>query len=236
MFYVIAAVLGVLAVVVYFAGVRSGKAWGTPLLVLLILGAVVVTILPLTSLRQRAQLRDWEKAHVTRLETIGEMLGQELASELSPGAKVLIIGTASDSEVKRGLERGAGFEVSIVDSVILTAGEREPGYNMPSARIPHTAASFNATIHPYENDDLDLIISTIGMPAYDEAAPAYELERLSCFDWAKAPMFATDVGGRFNADMLREYIRQGLLSAVLIRAIPGGDRTAIGADNVDDIP
>lgn len=249
-FNVLACVLGLAAVAVYLKGVKYEKPGATPVMVILVLAAVVSVLLPYTGLRQRRIERRFEQR---RHEDV-RLLGAQLSAQLSEGAVVLAVrhpiyeevaydksmfdeDDMRDLEQKRAereednalikerFEEGAGFGVELIVA--------SPDYDYDYMN----ADQFNATLEPYRNEGVELVLSLMGMPQVWEAGQeTYQLERLDCFEWSRAPLFAAVVGARYDSDRLREYIDDALLSAV---ALHGGEELGlmvVGADNVEELP
>jgi uncharacterized integral membrane protein len=80
---IIAVVLGIAAVVVYFKGARADKPWGTPLLVLLVIGAVVAVFAERLKIGQRLR-RSGRRFQSAKL------MGQGLQGKIEDGANVVI--------------------------------------------------------------------------------------------------------------------------------------------------
>lgn len=230
MFYLIAVLLGVAAIVVYVKAVRYDKKWGTPVMTLLVLGAVVAAILPMTGLERRMAERSAEQHRFARKR----MLAEALAPHLSDGANILLVSpehrAEETGEFKEAFEEGAGFSVNIAETVISDrAAMNEPD-----------SYTFNEAIAPHEDEDIDAIISLTGLPHYpdeDTGEKVYELEDLECVDWAEPPLFAaSQLGYKYDPDVLRDYIQEELLTAILVALEPGSEEILITSDNLDDLP
>lgn len=230
MFQVISVLLGVAAIVVYVKAVRYDKKWATPVMTLLILGTVVAAILPMTGLERRMAERSAEQHRFARKR----MLAEGLAPHLSDGANILLVSpehmAKETDEFKKAFEKVAGFSVNIAETVI----SDRAAMNKPDA---HT---FNEAIAPHEDEDIDAIISLTGLPHYpdeDTGEKVYEVQKLECVDWAEPPLFAaTKLGYRYDPDVLRDYIQEKLLTAILVTLEPGSEEILITSENLDDLP
>ena len=252
-------VLAVAALVVYVKGVRYDKSWATPVMTLLVLGAVVAVILPRTPQWRRRQMA---RRMGPSYESV-EYLAEKLAPQLSDGARVLVLRDLVEAEmmeledeeyfnddysvptveesvseisegIARAFRRGAGFDIEIVANVPpkLDAYDYDDYYILIEEP---TVGALDDAIAPYE-DDLDLIISMINLPGqpYDGI---YELEYLAFYDWANVPLFAWDAGRIEDSEVIRNYIEDGLLAAVAFRH---PDREiglmAVSQDNLGELP
>lgn len=208
---------------VYVVGVRPGKSWGGPLMGLLVLGAVVAVVVPILQPdvgSRRALEQQYEEQQLQRIH----MLGQKLAPELSPDDHVLFIIEPHQErqleDMKEAFKSGTGGEINI-------------GFERLALMGGGTRA-FNSLIAPYQGKQLDLIISFVPLQLRENAFP---LERLTCFRWDDVPMFvAAQVDPRYDPDVVREYIEDGLLSAVILSPGRGKQEIVIGADNLQDLP
>ncbi len=229
--------------------------------------AVVIGVFPLTPLPEN--IEDWREERARerrRAERVRyrhvhfEMLGEKMAPSLSDGADVLLLkspieegefeelagadhieeGTTfeqwresekseREAVVTENFEKGTGFSINIVDSVGV---ERRSG-----------AREFNAAIEPYR-DEIELILSDRLIPFSDPREYIYSVEDLDFHNWDNVPEFAIYLGSTiYTPDMLRDYIRDGLVSAIVLpesrisRENPRHEALiAIGPDNVEDLP
>ncbi len=276
MFNLIAILLGVAAIVVYVKAVRYDKEWGTPVMTLLVLGAVVAVILPMTGMERRMQQRRWERL---RFES-ERLLGEALAPHLSEGSNILLVLSpdaiyeiqetlryreemehmdepppemedmptveeylaGKSREFQEAFEEGSRFSVNIVASVVPGLDPEDPYTEAPDMYMENLDyESFNEILEPYENQNIEAIVSMAGLPRYhdrDTGEEVFELEFLDCFEeWADTPLFAAaNLGLRYDPDILREYIQDGILTAAVVFLEAGGDRKIITTENIEELP
>lgn len=235
-FNIIAAVLGAGALGVYVTAVKKGAPWGTPVMALLVVLAVITVFLPYTVLGDAIERR----RHVAARERPWEMLGQELAGDLPEGAKVVVVDVLTGGDMMQKQQRGTeAFREEKTEDVRPHIEALESaagvGVELVTAVTPEEpgqvgAPDFNAVLRDFEGEGIDLVISQAGLPQYEGR---YELEDLECFGWDPAPLFVADVGGSFEAPELRDYMEEGLLSAVMLSH--DGEPQVVGSDNVEDL-
>lgn len=245
---IIAVVLGVAAVFVYFKGAKPEKPWGVPVLVLLVIGAVAAVIVPRTNI--------WRNAMRGRVERYSgmRMAGEALKGELAKGAKVLIIRYGMDPEmmmmeappsdgemptqeemlqrqrkqVKRALENGLGSSVEIV-------GYDAPGLSEQYGDIGQSAEAFNTVLEKYSDKNIDACISMVGLPR--SGAGEVELDKLALDNWSPSPLVVADVGLQYDPAILRNYIADGLLYGVVLHpSTRSADQIIVTRENLGDLP
>ncbi len=259
MFNLIAVICGVLALIVYMKAVRYDKDWGTPVMTLLVLASIVSVILPYTGIKQRRQMKQWERMQHMHLA----LLGEKLAPQLSDGANVLLLTideedmyTEEDLEMAEGeyreemesymesreerrremvenFETGAGIRINL-----LIEGSDDYYDDYTDAKF------FNEMIAPYRDENIDLIISEFGLPSYSEYdedthfdKTFYELEYLICFEWDDRPLFAADIGRQYDAEKIKSYFEDDYLDAVVFfDPDDRWEKLVVGPDNLDELP
>ncbi len=168
-----------------------------------------------------------EKPRYRYIANMAAMFARTLAPGLSPDAKILKIGGPAEGyldqretgAMEAAFEEAAGFSVEII------------AVNAPEI---DDVPSFNAIIEPYEDRDIELIISAL--PVSDRRDFIYGLEDLSSFDWDEAPIFAAVAGSYYNPDMLRTYLRDGLLGAVSLYRSGEEGMIVVDGAGIDAIP
>ncbi|MFW5923256.1 MAG: hypothetical protein ACOCSQ_02615 [Planctomycetota bacterium] len=246
---IIPVAFGVGALVVYFKGAKKDKPWAKPLMTLLVLGAVVSVILP----RTRAW-REMTRPRVEKHQAI-RMMGDVLKDQLPDNPRVLVIryqidpememmempsGDEEDmptqeemreerkAEVKEAFEKGFGKKVEIV-------GYEPPGLTEEYLEEGETAAEFNRVIAEYEDDDVDLLISAIGLPRDRDGN--IELDELTISDLGSDVLFFADIGLQYDPDELRSFIEDDLLDGAVIHpSTRSPERRVITSDTLKDLP
>ncbi len=232
-FNVAVVVFGVGALVVYIAGARRGRPAAVPLMVLLVTACMIAFAVALLlhppvqrHLRLRRATRRRERAVSEYMEELGFALGRVLAGDIAPGARVLVIGgpggylgEAGTASMRKALEAGAGAAVDLIP--------------VPAPECRH-ADCYNEILEGYEDAEIDVVISSL--PIGDRRELIYELEDLALFGWDDAPLFAGVCGYHYNPPLLRSYLQQGLLRAVVVYPDEDGRLTAVSAGNMEVIP
>ncbi len=228
-----AVILGASAIAVYIAGVRRRRRYASIVVAVLVTGTVIaagvvlVYSTPLHSmiLRIRSSRRQ-EAAVLGYLEELGGVLGESLADELRPGARILVVGGPGGllegkkaETLRKALERAAGLSVEMHTVVTPQSVEAE---------------FYNELIGRFRESGIDVIVSTI--PLRNRRELIYELELLESFQWDTPPVFAAVSGYYYNPEMLRSYIREGLLETAVIYTDEEGTMRAVGAGNMEDMP
>lgn len=246
---ILAVLLGVAAVIVYIKGAKPEKPWGKPLLVILVLGAVLSVVLPRTRMWKEAM-----RPHVERYKSI-KMLGEALRDDLNPGAKVVFIRYRMDpemmmmeaetsegdepptheemlqqrrSEVRSALESGLEFSVDVIgyDPPGLTDSYDERGQN---------ADAFNEVLEKYADNNVDVIISQVGLPRNEDGAT--EIDRLNLNAMPADVVFATDVGLQYQPDDLKNGLEKGVIDAVVLHpSTKSPERIVVTKSNLGDLP
>ncbi len=168
-----------------------------------------------------------EKPRYRYIANMAGMFGRTLAPGLSRDAKILKIGGPAEGyldereteAMEAAFKETAGFTVEII------------AVNAPEI---DDVSSFNAIIEPYEDRDIELIISAL--PVRNRRDFIYGLEYLSYFDWDEVPMFAALAGSYYNPDMLRTYLREGLLDAASLYRPGDEGMIVVDGGNIDAIP
>jgi len=257
---IIAVVLGVLAVVVYFTGARPQKPWGTPLLVLCVIGAVVAVVLQQTGLgrlgRPRiepyrnmrllgeglkdAGLKDGAKIVIIRHPVDAEMMfgfpGPE--GEVPPGMEDMPTVEESVAEMKKAckeqFEKGAGISVEIVG---LERPSVPDEMMMGPPEMIGDAEAFSAVLRKYEGQGIDAVVSMVGLPRRLDRDMSWDLESVCIYNWGNQPMVAADLSMQYDPVKLREWFDKDMIHAVVLYpSTKVTERKVITKNNLDELP
>jgi hypothetical protein len=209
------------AVICYWLGVRRGKAWAAPVVVICVLAAVATLAVTKTSAGRKLlhgpPKRELPGAAEARL------VGQGLKGKLPEGARIVIFQASADikpqeaeqlrEQCKSALEQGAGASFNVLAWVTLPGGM--------GGMAEHFSGPLQA--HP----DLDGWVSLAGLPVDG-------IERM--YGEGQHPLPAgAYVSGSYDSAKLRRWIEGGLLQAAVIKT-KAGDLKLITASNLADLP
>jgi hypothetical protein len=254
---IIAIILGIAAVVVYFKGARADKPWGTPLLVLLVIGAVVAVF------AERLDIGSSIGRRRRRFQS-ARLLGKGLKGKIDDGAKVLIFRypvateTMPEEEMppppegvdvpemptveeqvaemmknwKDAIEDGAGVSIEIVGAEIPAVPEH---MMMMGPEYPGDARAFNAVLEKYKDEGIDAWISFVGVPRTMQGR--WDLHNVASQKWSPRPLIGAELGVYYEPGMVRRWINDGLLDAAAIHpSTKSPDMEVVTKDNLDVLP
>lgn len=221
---ILAVLFGIGALIVYATVVRKGLPWGAPLMGVLVLGAVVSVVMPLTPIPTWLAQRSRRADQYSYVRELGERISDDVSTE---GTVIIIRDllyqqTPYDRIVDE-FEDGIGKDVEII---------REGGPKMPRL----STNGLNELLSEYDDDhNIEAVVSLLGLPVYREA---YDLEHVKMFEQPDSPVFVAAVNSsNYDPESLRRYLEDGLLKAVAL--IPHPERPAemvVGPDEVDRLP
>jgi hypothetical protein len=252
---IIAVVCGVIALVGYFAGVRKGAAWGQAVVVLFTLLAVAAIIArtakvgtrirvePYASMRLigeglKGQLKDGAKVFIFREPMLpeegmgGPMMPPPPPPEGGPGMPAMPsfeeMVKQNEAGWKKALEKGAGVSVQIV-------GSGPPASQYPGMfEFAGNAQEFSKTLDKYP--DIDCWISLVGLPR-NMTSGEWELEKVTTYQRAKAPIVAARVGLFYDPAKLRQWLQDGKLAAIVLMPEMGKPTEKVFTKaNINELP
>lgn len=255
---IIAVVLGVAAVIVYFKGARADKPWGTPLLVLLVIGAVVAVFAERLKLGQRMR-RSGRRFQSAKL------IGKGLQGKIEDGANVVIfrypvasetmpegempmppeaegempdIPTVEEqvAEMKKNweeaIESNAGVDINIIACEVPQTGQE---MMMISPEMPGDARAFSVVLEQYKDQGVDAWISFVGVPR--SMRGGWDLHNMSSLKWDKPPVAAAELGVYYDPALVKKWMQDGLLDVATIHpSTKSPDMEVITKDNLDALP
>jgi len=125
MYYLIAIALFIGVLVGYFGGVRKGQAWGSPLVVLCLLGVIAVIGFQLFGGGTRRPAPSTRQLSASQDEQNAELAGQALAPLLAGPSSICLItsNAGADFEARKqnwqtGLKKALGDSVNQVDAAL----------------------------------------------------------------------------------------------------------------------
>lgn len=263
MFTIVAVILGILAVIVYFKGARPEKPWGAPLLALLVIGAVAAVICE----RMDVGEKDYSRYHLQS----ARLIGRGLKGKISNDARILIFRAPVEYEFEAPDARPAPPPSNVEDMENVPPEMRRPtveerveekkkewekeiekaagvnievvGCEVPDISLekmrppeyPGDAIAFSNVLEEYRDEDIDAWISFVGLPR--DAEGNWALKDVSSHDWADPPLVAADLDRVFQPDVLRQWFKDGLIDVAAIHPVlKSPDMIVITKETLDEIP
>ena len=220
-YWIILALGGMALVVGYAAGVKRGRPWGIPLVVI---ATLVVIGLPLNrALRSGEKEKAPPTINVEAEYEKARALGKALASEVPRGCRVFFFPSTAPPEIisemragwKKGLTKGLG-----------TRKWKDVGASLPGGA---DAASFSSVLAEVE-EEIDLVLFFGWVPD--------DLEQMDMYSSDSPPKVGLFFYGRFLTPdkwaLIRQWLQKDLVQAVLVSNL--AEQDLYTATNLADIP
>jgi hypothetical protein len=207
------AVLFIGVLVSYFGGVKGGRAWGTPLLMLCVLGLVVAVVLRATGVRRASGSGSAERMRGSEPYEAAKLIGEGLKGGLERGARILVFVSNYDAYPKdpqtyvktkedwqRGLAEGLGDDTIQIVGYVIPAEDTSLSYS-------GFADYFAMRLRNYP--DVAAMVSFTGLPPDIDRMGGYELgTRLKV-----GAYFSTFISGV----PLREWLGKNYVQAAVVK-------------------
>lgn len=233
-------ILGVAALVGYFAGTRRQRPWGTPVLFICAIAAVGVLV--------GGRLLGGRRRETFRVpgREAARLLGRGLSEDLTDGARVVVLRRMLEGEdplnppmqdlmplekrqartresIETALESGAGVNVQLVGCEPVMSAQMGAGASDPK--------EFASILQKHRGGGIDAWISLAGLPSSSRGG----LQAVGTHTWDRPPAVGADVDISYDPDVLRDYFRRGLLDAVVLYARTG-EQGRILVTSADNLP